>query len=70
MPAKASPHTRELCSIQEAARRYGVHRDTILRRISSGQLTAYRFGPRLVRVDVAELEGLLKPIVRNGGDAA
>lgn len=55
-------HDRQLASIQEAARLCAVHPDTIRRRISSGQLTAYRFGPKLIRVDVTELEALLRPI--------
>jgi excisionase family DNA binding protein len=65
MPAKASVHTPELLeliAIQEAARRYNVHPDTIRRRIAAGQLIGYRFGPRLIRVDAAELEKLLRRI--------
>jgi excisionase family DNA binding protein len=61
LKAQAS-HDRQLASIQEAARLYHVHPDTIRRRISSGQLTGYRLGTRIIRVDVAELETLLRPI--------
>ena len=62
MPTKATIDWRQLASIQEAARLYHVHPDTIRRRISTGQLVGHRFGPRLIRVDLRELETLLKPI--------
>ena len=70
MPANAQAENRQLRSIQEAARLYHVHPDTIRRRIAAGQLTGHRFGPRLIRVDLAELEVLLKPIPTTGGGAA
>jgi excisionase family DNA binding protein len=60
--AQTSPEVRQFASIQEAARRCDVHPDTIRRRISSGQLTGYRLGGRIIRVDVAEVEALLRPI--------
>lgn len=36
--------------------------DTIRRRIASGKLTGYRFGPRTIRVDKNELLDLFRPI--------
>jgi excisionase family DNA binding protein len=62
VPKAQAEHDRQLTSIQEAARRCAVHPDTIRRRIAAGQLTAYRFGPKLIRVDMGELEALLRPI--------
>ena len=40
---------------------------TMRRYISQGLLTGYRFGPRLIRVDLNEVDALLHPIatVRN-----
>jgi excisionase family DNA binding protein len=35
---------------------------TLRRWIAEGRLTGYRMGPRLIRVDVAEVEALLHPI--------
>jgi excisionase family DNA binding protein len=35
---------------------------TIRRRIADGSLTGYRFGPRLIRVDLNEVAELLCPI--------
>jgi excisionase family DNA binding protein len=49
-------------SIKEAAERFKVSRDTIRRRIASGQLAAYRLGPKIVRVDLDEVEALFRPI--------
>jgi excisionase family DNA binding protein len=43
-------------SISEAAERAGVATKTIRRRIADGTLTAYRLGPRLIRLDLAELD--------------
>jgi len=45
-----------------AARRLDVSTRTIRRRIADGSLTGYRFGSRLIRVDVAEVDALLSPI--------
>lgn len=69
--ASANPATgRELGSIREGADRYKVHPDTIRRRIAAGQLTAYRMGPRLIRIDLAELDALLRPISTAGDGQA
>jgi excisionase family DNA binding protein len=35
---------------------------TVRRWIAAGRLTAYRFGPRLLRIDPDELDALLQPI--------
>jgi excisionase family DNA binding protein len=75
MPKQAqAAQARQLSTIQEAAHRYHVHPDTIRRRIADGELTGYRFGARLLRVDLAEVDALLRPIptVRpsDGGRAA
>ncbi len=58
---------RHLVSIAEAAQQIGVNPRTIRRRISDGTLTGYRMGPRLIRVDLAELDALLRPIPTAGG---
>lgn len=42
-------------SLQEAAATYGVSTRTLRRYISAGRLTAYRIGPRLIRLDPDEL---------------
>jgi excisionase family DNA binding protein len=50
---------RQYESISEAAARVGVNIKTIRRWIASGQLAGYRAGPRLLRVDPDELDGML-----------
>ena len=42
--------------IAAAAEHYGVSRQTIRRWISRGKIHAYRVGPRLIRVDLDEIE--------------
>jgi len=56
-------------SQQMAAEYAGVCVKTIRRWISSGQLTGYRAGPKLIRVDLDELDALLSPIP-TAGDVA
>ncbi len=56
-------------TIGAAAVRLGVHPKTIRRRIADGQLTGYRVGPHLIRLDPAEVDALLRPIP-TGGSAA
>ncbi|MBN7412666.1 helix-turn-helix domain-containing protein [Mycobacteroides abscessus] len=43
-------------SIPEVAEKFGVSPRTIRRYIAAGRLTAYRVGPRLIRVDVNEAQ--------------
>lgn len=57
---------RRLSSIPAAADEYGVHHSTIRRYISAGRITGYRFGPRMLRVDLDELDGLLRPLAAGG----
>jgi excisionase family DNA binding protein len=53
---------RHLAPIAEAADYIGANPRTIRRYIAAGRLTGYRVGPRLIRVDLDELEALLRPI--------
>ena len=51
----------ELIGLQEAADRCGLCYKTIRRYIGSGQLKAVRVGPRLLKVDVADVDALVRP---------
>ncbi len=64
MPARQP--TRRLVTQAAAAEYAGVGARTIRRRISDGSLTGYRIGPRLIRVDLNELDALLQPIPTAG----
>lgn len=59
---------RRLASIPQAADEYGVHSRTIRRYISAGRITGYRFGPRMIRVDLDELDAMMAPMA--GGRVA
>lgn len=68
--ATATPNkaVRRLESIQHAAEYLGVAEKTIRRMIARGDLTGYRAGPRLIRVDLNELDAMLRVIPTAGGD--
>lgn len=75
MARPRTPHIthegRTLVGMTDAAERIGVSTDTIRRRIATGDLTGYRLGARIIRVDLAEVDALLTPMNRwGGGDAA
>jgi len=61
---------RQMVPIPAAAEHTGVSTQTIRRYIAAGRLTGYRVGPRLIRVDLAEVDALLHRIPTVGGDAA
>lgn len=52
----------EWVSLQQAALRVGVSVDTLRRRIRAGNLRAYRFGERLIKIRVEDLDNLVRPI--------
>lgn len=73
MPArtpKPQPPHRRYESIPHAADRVGVSTRTIRRWISQGQLTAYRMGSRMIRLDAGEVDLRMQPIPTAGVDAA
>lgn len=59
---------RRYASIANAAELLDVNPKTIRRWISAGRLTGYRVGPRIIRVDLTELEALARA-VPTGGDS-
>jgi excisionase family DNA binding protein len=60
----------QLVSLAAAADATDVHPRTVRRWIAAGRLTGYRVGPRLIRVDLAEVDALLHPIPTAAGTAA
>lgn len=63
-PATKSP--KRLSSLPIAADEYGVCTKTLRRWISAGRIAGYRFGPRMIRVDLDELDALLRPMATAG----
>jgi excisionase family DNA binding protein len=51
-----------MISINEAAEQCGVDHQTIRRLISDHELPAVRVGKRVIRIDPADLEHILKPV--------
>ena len=61
-PDKNSGHAAWL-TLKDAARYTGASMDTLRRRISDGQLRAYRVGrSHMVRLRTADLDALMQPI--------
>lgn len=56
MSTKPLATRKNLAKIPEAAEHYGVHPITMRRWIKSGHITGYRVGPRLLMVDLDEIE--------------
>ena len=61
---------RNLVPLNVGAERLGVSIKTIRRRIAAGELTAYRVGTKIIRIDLEEVDGLLHRIPTSGGAAA
>lgn len=57
----------EWTTADDLARRAGISKSTILRRIESGELNAYRFGPRLIRIPEAEASAFLAKAAGGAG---
>lgn len=53
---------KRLTSLAIAAEYANVHQRTIRRYIAAGRLRAYRVGPRLLKVDLDDVDLLLKPV--------
>ncbi len=60
---------RRLASINKVAEILDVNPRTVRRRIADGTLRAYRVGPTLVKVDLDDVDRILRPIP-TGGEAA
>ncbi len=67
MPSTPNKSVRRLESIPQSAEYVGVSTKTIRRWISAGIITGYRAGPRLIRVDLNELDAALRPVPTASG---
>ena len=72
--SRTSPLSRrQLVTVERAAEYADCAPRTIRRYVAAGLIPGYRMGPRLVRVDLAELDAMLRPIPAGGephGDTA
>lgn len=55
------PQPENLLTLAQAAKMCGVSQQTISRRIKSGDLRAYRIGPRAIRISPRDLRQLATP---------
>jgi excisionase family DNA binding protein len=61
MSVRTQPR-RRLASIPSAADYAACSTKTIRRRVADGSLPAVRFGPRVIRVDLDDVDALLRPV--------
>jgi excisionase family DNA binding protein len=68
---RTTTSARNLVTIDDAARQLGLNHRTIRRYIAAGRLRAHRVGGKLIRIDQADLDALIRPIpaASAGGDA-
>jgi excisionase family DNA binding protein len=57
---------RHLITIEAAAGYLDVSTRSVRRYIAQGKLRAYRVGPRLIKVDEADVDALARPIAAAG----
>ena len=67
MPSRTRTPRPEMISVTEAAERLGVNYRTIRRWIAAGHIDAVRVGPRLLKIDAAQLDRVMSPV---GGGAS
>ena len=52
-------NTEKLLSVEEAADYLGLHPNTVWNWVRRGHMTAYKLGPRLVRVQLSDLQAMV-----------
>lgn len=62
-------HPRRLAALSEGAAYSGLGQTTLRRYIARGIITGYRVGPKLLKVDLDELDALARPIPTASGAA-
>lgn len=67
-PSRSSrrKNPRRLASITVSADYANVCRRTIYNWVQAGRLTGYRVGPKLIQVDLDELDKLIRPVTVAG----
>ncbi len=62
MSSIATAKSREYLTLEDVAELLGVSTATVRRRISDGQLRAFRTGKRLIRIRAMDLEQMFREI--------
>ena len=55
---------RRWVSISDTAEHLGITPKTVRQMIADGRLAAYRSGPRLIRLDLNEVDAAMRPLDR------
>ena len=61
---------RRWVSLDVAAKHIGVDQKTLRRMISRSEVVGYRIGKRLIRLDLNELDAVVRPIFTGGASDA
>lgn len=61
-PPEPPPPLHRWATLREGAAYLGIGLRTLTDKIATGEVPAYRCGPRLVRVDLNELDQLMVPV--------
>ena len=59
--------SKRYASLAQAAQYLGCDERTIRRCVARGELRGYRLGSRIIRVDLNEVDAIMKPIPTAGG---
>ena len=70
MPRTIRRAPQRRAGVARSAEYAGVCERTIRNWIASGRLTGYRVGPKLIQVDLDELDRLIRPIPTAGNGTA
>jgi excisionase family DNA binding protein len=62
-----APNPKRLVGTTAAAEYAGLGVRTIYRYVAEGRLTGYRVGPKLIKIDLSELDRLARPIAAGDG---
>ncbi|MDA2891267.1 excisionase family DNA-binding protein [Mycolicibacterium sp. BiH015] len=60
-PSRSAAQHRRWASIPEVAGHIGTSQRTVRRMIADGRLRAYQCGPRILRLDLNEIDAAMKP---------
>lgn len=69
MPRTARRAPARRAGVRSSADYAGVCEKTIRNWIAAGRLTGYRVGPKLIQVDLDEVDKLIRPIAAAGDGA-
>jgi hypothetical protein len=64
---RKAPVAQNLVRLKTYAEERDISVKTLRRRLAKGEITGYRFGPKLIMIDANEADALLLKRIPNGG---